>query len=426
MNTAELHSLDIERDWLDGLKAIEEQFEEAPRAQARIVRIGKGLLAGRLKCPANIEFNLWLNETGYRAVDDDERQDSMWLCVNAAIVLPVIAPINLTYAPRIRRYIRESLPVIYAQCQDVRSFTVMTVDGPAGTSPGIPAEASKQPAELSDPPEPPPQESNSKVDEAPLPRTKPRSGGGAKWKLANCPDADLVQAHVTRVQSRSALAAVVTARGGRPIWDLLVDAIKLGHYGPPSIGNEKPNLRMILPWVPPGNFAESINIKTADDRRHIRDIIFPLLTEKAELKAEPGNFGKAVARRRFEIEEKLRQTRQMEHHAAVIAQHQFEPGEQEIIAYGLPMWPRDRDPGYTYDELKHACWYVSFFLGSIAHGHRDWSLVSTAMMGRHLIKWISPVAPGVTKAIKEIFSAYELNPTGERKFPMTPVNFGID
>jgi hypothetical protein len=49
--------MNIERDWLDGLKAIDEQFEAAPAARDRVVRIGRGLLAGRSKCPANQDFN---------------------------------------------------------------------------------------------------------------------------------------------------------------------------------------------------------------------------------------------------------------------------------------------------------------------------------------------------------------------------------
>jgi hypothetical protein len=295
---------------------------------------------------------------------------------------------------------------------------------PAGTSPEIQPETTKQTGQTNEMPDPTPVESEPKVD---LPRSEPKrkSGAGTQWKLAKYPDADLVYAHVTRPQSRSALADVVThKRGGRAIWELLVEAIKLGHYGPPSTGNERPNLRMILPWVPPGSFADSIEINTQDGRKYVRDIILPLLAEKPELKLDPSNFGKAVARRRYETEEELRKTRQMEHHASVVAKHQFQPGEQEIVAYGTPMWPLEYSLGYTYEELKHACWYANFFLNSIAR--RDWSEVSTGMMGRHLIKWIGPIAPGITTAIKQIFSAYELNPKGECKFPMTPVNFGID
>jgi hypothetical protein len=295
---------------------------------------------------------------------------------------------------------------------------------PAGTSSEIPPETAKQTGDLSDAPDPTRAQSESKDESVALSRAKPRDGGGTKWKLRKYPDADLVFAHVTRAQTRSALAKIVSAKGGRAVWELLVEAIKLGHYGPPSTGNERPNLRMILPWVPPGSFADSIEIKTQDGRKYVRDIIFPLLAQKPELKQDPSNFGKAVARRRYETEEELRKTRQMEHHASVVAKHQFQPGEQEVVAYGTPMWPLEYSLGYTYEELKHACWYANFFLNSIAR--RDWSVVSAGMMGRHLIKWIGPIAPGVTTAIKQIFSAYELNPKGECKFPMTPVNFGID
>ena len=51
----EIHSMAIERDWLDGLKAINELFEHAQGERLRWCRIGKGLLAGRFKCPANLD-----------------------------------------------------------------------------------------------------------------------------------------------------------------------------------------------------------------------------------------------------------------------------------------------------------------------------------------------------------------------------------
>lgn len=102
--SAALHELDIERDWLDGLKAIDEQFTEAPRARQRMIRVGRGLLAGRFKCPANTEFGEWVKWTGYGVIAPNERQDSMWCALNAAIILPILEPTNITTGEVARRY----------------------------------------------------------------------------------------------------------------------------------------------------------------------------------------------------------------------------------------------------------------------------------------------------------------------------------
>lgn len=157
-----------------------------------------------------------------------------------------------------------------------------------------------------------PNRTPSKMGKPELPRSRPRSGGGSVWALAKYPDADLVYAHVTTVQSRSALVQVVKKRGSRDFYNLLVEAIKAGHYGPPSAGNEKPNLRMILPWAPKGNFVNSFDLTRPEDRKQVRDVIFPTLAKNPELKNDPESFPKAATQHRIKIEEALRKIRVME------------------------------------------------------------------------------------------------------------------
>jgi hypothetical protein len=377
------------------------------------IELGLRLAEARSRFSSDIQFSVWLaeNELDSDRLGHQTRAALIGMGQNIELTKTVLSETS----SRSWRLIWENeiKPRVTSVGKPIR----------AGTSSEISLETIKRSEQTNETPDPTPEESDTNV-EPDLPRATPKhSGTGKAWALAKHPDADLVYAHIMRVQSRSALATIVSKRGGRAIWDLLVEAIKLGYYGPPSAGNERANLRMILPWVLPGRHAESINLKNDADRRYVRDIIFPALADHPELQDHPGDFDKVVAQRKHKIEQKLRDTRQMEHHAEVVAKHQFQLGEQEVIAYGTPIWPRDRDPGYTYEELKHACWYANFFLSSIAH--RDWAVESTGMMGRHLIKWLGPVAPGTVKAIKEIFSLYELNPNGECKFPMTPVNFGI-
>ena len=126
----EIHSMAIERDWLDGLKAINELFEHAQGERLRWCRIGKGLLAGRSKCPANLDYHNWLDQTGYRSIARNERQDAMWLTVNASIALPSLEETRIGNPEWARRHIRENLSAIYAQCTDARSFTESSVNEP--------------------------------------------------------------------------------------------------------------------------------------------------------------------------------------------------------------------------------------------------------------------------------------------------------
>ena len=60
------------------------------------------------------------------------------------------------------------------------------------------------------------------------------------------PNADLVLAHLKDPKGRYALGKAINRRGGQRVWDLLVESIRSGAFGPPSDRAVRtPTLRMI-------------------------------------------------------------------------------------------------------------------------------------------------------------------------------------
>ena len=55
-----------------------------------------------------------------------------------------------------------------------------------------------------------------------------------------------------------------------------------------------------------------------------------------------------------------------------------------------------------------------------------WTPTVIGMQGRHLVKYLEPIAPGAVLAVYDVLNAYQQNPGGEKKFPLLPVNFGHD
>jgi hypothetical protein len=423
-NGADIRTIEVERDWLDGLKALNELFDQAEDSRRRWVRIGKGLLAGRRKCPADRDFNEWLDYTNYRMVSRDERSSAMWLCVNAAIVLPALQETRIANPEWARRHVRINLPSIYAQCDEVRSVAEVSATDVVPTSepeaqPIEPPAAEKVVLAI---PEKAESEAQSKL--ADLPRKQMRNQG-RQSPIAGLPDADLVYAHMLENKARSAIGKFVRTSKGRPVWPLLIESIETGLFGPPSTvdATELMTVRVLLPWLPVRSFT-GLSLKDSYSVKLVREILFPLVRERPELRETPHLVEREFEARRRATEEAARRQSKLDEHRAKVEAGAIGVGEQPIIAYGEPLWPPQRADislPYTYAELCHATYFVSYFLG-IARA--DWRPTETAMAGRHLAKYIEPVQPGFVAAVRVIFNAYEDHPDGEKQFPPIPVNFG--
>jgi hypothetical protein len=256
-----------------------------------------------------------------------------------------------------------------------------------------------------------------------LPRKEFRKRGRPA-AFASLPDADLVNAHMLEKQARVEFGKFVRTPKGRPAWALLIESIETGLYGPPTRADSTTSMtvRVLLPWLPRRSFA-GFHLKNPLTHKLVREVLFPMLRERPELRETPHLVEREFNARRRAIEEEARRKSKLEEHNAKIQAGVIAAGEQPIIAFGEPLWPPQRPdltPPYTYKELCHACWFVSYFFGIARPG---WKPTETAMAGRHLAKYIEPVLPGFVAAVRAIFNAYEDHPDGQKQFPPIPVNF---
>jgi hypothetical protein len=256
-----------------------------------------------------------------------------------------------------------------------------------------------------------------------LPRKEFRKRG--RQAFARLPDADLVNAHMREKQARAEFGKFVRTPKGRPAWALLIESIESGLYGPPTRADSTTSMtvRVLLPWLPRRSFA-GFHLKNPLTHKLVREVLFPMLRERPELRETPHLVEREFNARRRAIEEDARRKSKLDEHKAKIQAGTMAAGEQAIVAFGEPLWPPQRPDltsPYSYKELCHACWFVGYFLG-IARS--DWKPTETAMAGRHLAKYIAPVQPGFVAAVRMIFNAYEDAPSGEKQFPPIPVNFG--
>jgi hypothetical protein len=404
----EIHLMAIERDWLDGLKAISELFDNAQLEGLQWSRIGKGLLAGRFKCPANVDYHDWLDQTGYRSIGRDERQGAMSLAVDASTPLPALGENRIGKLEWARPHVCEGLPAIYLQCSETRSFMDSAGSRSALTS------DQREPERVA---VAVPQKAISTIE---LPRKKISH----QSPMSGLRDADLVNAHFVDSHTKAALAKIARTSKGRAAWALLIEAIETGLFGPPStVYTTNPTIRVLLPWLP----ARAFNVfflKDPHAQNMARDVLFPMLRERHELRQTPLLVEREFHARRRAVEEAARQQSKLEDHRAKIEAGTIAVGEQPIIAFGEPLWPPQRPDltsPYSYKELCHACWFVGYFLGIARPG---WKPTETAMAGRHLAKYIEPVQPGFVAAVRAIFNAYEDHPNGAQQCPPIPVNFG--
>jgi hypothetical protein len=257
-----------------------------------------------------------------------------------------------------------------------------------------------------------------------LPRKEFRKRG-RQAAFASLPDADLVNAHMLEKQARAEFGKFVRTPKGRPAWALLIESIETGLYGPPTRADSTTSMtvRVLLPWLPQRSFA-GFHLKNPLTHKLVREVLFPMLRERPELRETPHLVEREFNARRRAIEEDARRKSKLDEHKAKIQAGAMAAGEQPIVAFGEPLWPPQRPDltsPYSYKELCHACWFVGYFLGIARPG---WKPTETAMAGRHLAKYIEPVQPGFVAAVRAIFNAYEDHPNGEQQFPPIPVNFG--
>jgi hypothetical protein len=244
----------------------------------------------------------------------------------------------------------------------------------------------------------------------------------------NYPQAELVLGYLLSADTRSKLANILPMKRPGLLWDLIIESIESGAFGPPSdFQVNQPNMRMLLPWLPNRVVRRlHLDVNRSADLETFRADVLPIVLANRELLVEqPDKLVTMVYNSRAARENAARQQRQETKAAAALAK--MPSTEKPVLAFGSQLWPRVNDDHaftFTYDELCHAVWFCQYLLSNLP---ADWDPTSKAMQSRHLIKYVAPMLKGAGwgRAVRQFLSAFEQNPNGESRIPPPPINFGM-
>jgi hypothetical protein len=375
--------MSIERDWLDGLKAIDEQYPEAQAALGRWDRVGKGLLAGRMKCPADQEYGDWLDTTGYRVIKDDERQDSMWLSLNSVTVLPALRETRIGNPCRARRHIRENIPALYSQCQDVRPVTDTSVTDSESTH--------ETNVTVFPSPQPPTALPDVRIVHTAESRPAKLNKQHAFYDL---PRGDEIARTLLSKEAPHRIGRSINARGGKEIWSLILQCYDAGFlrnskYSPGGTGQL--SLMLLFPHAPV-TYAKRYLVTDQKDRSFIRERIIPAaMAYRDELLAAPDSLEQIV--QKYERTNREQATAKIRERRLATARQNLDPTQPEVILYGHHFWPildiDDPDQRYDYATLTAAAWFFADALSLAMAKTEDNSPRSCGMKIRFLVKRFS-------------------------------------
>jgi hypothetical protein len=397
------------RQALDEWRAASEQWIE------KTITLALELKAVRDECHSNQEFSVWLAENDC----DDLSKNTRAALINIAEHLELSREVLQITDRRSVELIwdKEIKPKIAATSSERSEDDVIPIHS-AESPQNVPQEPERVETAI-------PKEAKCKCEKSDLPRRPLHKGHGRRSPLKGLHDAELVNAHMLEKRARVEFGKFVRTPKGHPAWALLIESIETGLYGPPTRADSTTSMtvRVLLPWLPQLSFA-GFHLKDPLTHKLVREVLFPMLRERPELRETPHLVEREFNARRRAIEEDARRKSKLDEHKAKIQAGAMAAGEQPIVAFGEPLWPPQRPDltsPYSYKELCHACWFVGYFLGIARPG---WKPTETAMAGRHLAKYIEPVQPGFVAAVRAIFNAYEDHPNGVQQFPPIPVNFG--
>lgn len=380
------------RDSLDAYKTHHDDF---PRV---VLALAVDLFEARQEHESDQEFGRWLVENELDDLGKDDR---------AALVSMGEYP-QLS-AARLAETTSRSLRLIWANEIKPR---VLSVEKPAPV-PALAAEITESAA-----PEPEKDQSTKPPELKNEPSISRQHR--ARSPLGKIPNAEWVLNYVLSSETRTTLAGFATKRRNRPAWDLLIECIQNGTFGEPSNASiTTPNLRLLFPWMEGRDrFVRSFDLTNSGDVDRIKEIIVPFLLKNDDRSPRVLTaLADAVRTARIEKEEATRRQLVHQRHREQLEATPLPDGEQEIIAYGTPLWPSDR---YSYEEIAHACWFVSFIFDLFG----DKSPLTKRMNLLHAIKYIEPMlSAGVVAAIGRVTDAFVNNPNGDYKWPPKPPHF---
>jgi hypothetical protein len=422
---AQLHVMSIEQSWRDGLKAIDEQYTEAGQSRQRWIRIGRGLLAGRQKCPPNRSFNEWLDHTGYVGVTRDERPDAMWMAVNAETVLRALSETRIVSPTRARRHLRENIAALYKQCNGVPSVTKDSATG----------DEVHQIAESSETTMPEVALDTSPAQESVVEQRTELPSLKRGW-LHGLDRADEVMAVFQHAKTRSTVGRIAQTGGGKQIWCLLLQAIDGGLTYPNTVMITRLTARLLFPYggARAARFCHSFDLTKAAVRDRLRAELLPsMVANRDALIANPDDIE--------ELLEKAHQRAAMAQRATLVEERAVKAiaalpaGECEVIMFGKRMWPiveGETIGTYDFETLQVAIWKFTDLNRWL---HRD-NVGTRAINIRNSTKWdqnfITKLMSGESHVrVRRMYSLVhhltllmEKNPDGECKEPLTPLVLG--
>jgi hypothetical protein len=257
----------------------------------------------------------------------------------------------------------------------------------------------------------------------------------SRSKLGKLKKADLVLGFVLNSDSRAMLGNL-PSKTLTAVWNLLIEVIESGAYGPATSDTNvkggqdgKISIRLLFPWLTMTAARhydlQGFNLTNDEHRAKIRKHLLPIARDHIkELLQDPHKFGLLVNKDRVERERIERERILSGKREQAVAKAKV-LDEKPVIAYGIPLWPPidGLQPRYTYDELRHAFWFITYLMPSVKHE----TVRGNAIFMRHLIKFVTPMlhTPGWGNAARDFIDAYEANPDGECQLPRGEVNFGM-
>jgi hypothetical protein len=245
-----------------------------------------------------------------------------------------------------------------------------------------------------------------------------------------------VLAQVQHKATRSMLAGLMKKKGGRAIWDVLVEAIQQGAFGPPSLAVVgKPNLRLIFPWAPSA-YAQKFNLLEREDLVDVREKILPVvLAHRETVLREPDQLVPLLSEASAMKRQAALEAKQTEQVAKRLAAVDALPiTEKPIVMYGAALWPPvppTPAPPWSYQELLQACYFYEVLepmLRAVSiHTKQIHTAQSTMQAIYNVLKFL-PLpfreCPFV-QAVRQINLAYAANPDGACQRAPAHANYGL-
>jgi hypothetical protein len=359
------------------------------------------------------EFSIWLMDNGIMFYSPDDQAALINMGRN-----PDLMRVKLQETKRTSlRYIwKEEMKAAYAEAaKSDPPYRYVAIRGAQREPPPESPQSEPQEAATA---EPAPAETMKSADE--LERRHRLETKPPPPSLKGLPKAEIVAAYLTHADTPARMARFVKTKKGRDIWMLLIESIEAGHFGEPTDRViTSPNLRMILPWIQDRTFG-NMDISKPAERQQIREVLFPLLVERPELKgALQAALPSAFRDRQKSIQESARREFLVADARAKAAAAATKEASTVIIAYGTPLWPADPESvGYTLAELECACHFSRFFMTAIMQANETPKGMQLA--AAHLVKYMIPIQRGFVLAVNRIFDAYVANPKGESEMPVIP------